>query len=331
MTHLATHARSAGVRNPVLDLFQVPPTDLSLVASRHVPINAFTTGINPIDFQIDPQEDFIDLNDSYFEVELQLKLDNSTNMAVGTRVSIVNNLAHSLFKQINVRLNGTLISPQTDTYHHKAFIETVFNNDPDDGDTILKPEGWFNGLNIRDVDENALTANELNPDHADFWALPADEQAWVKSRTKFLNGNRVVVKFKPYLEVFHLSKLLVPGVQIQIQMYLNSPTMWGMKHGGDRELRALTAEEISVKLFLNQKKVEPSVYRGLMTQFTGPKKVTYPTVRSEIRTYNHANDSQIFEAQHIPQSTAKQSSSVFAGSDCFQWFCDQVPLLVQDI
>ena len=139
------------------------------------------------------------------------------------------------------------------------------------------------------------------------------------------------MKFKPYLEVFHLSKLLVPGVQIQIQMNLNSAAMWGMKHGGDRELRALTAEDISVKLFLNQKKVEPSVYRGLMTQFTGPKKVTYPTVRSEIRTYNHANDSQIFEAQHIPQSTAKQSSSVFAGSDCFQWFCNQVPLLVQDI
>lgn len=299
MTHLVTHSRSAGVRNPVLDLFQVPPTDLSLVASRHVPINPFTTGINPIDFQIDPQEDFIDLNDSYFEVELQLKLDNNTNMAVGTRVSIVNNLAHSLFKQINVRLNGTLISPQTDTYHQKAFIETVLNNDRDDGDTILKPEGWFNGLNVRDVDEKALTANELNPDHADFMALPADEQAWVKSRTKFLNGNRVVMKFKPYLEVFHLSKLLVPGVQIQIQMHLNSPTIWGMKHGGDRELKALTAEDISVKLFLNQKKVEPSVYRGLMTQFTGPKKVTYPTVRSEIRTYNHANDSQIFEAHNI--------------------------------
>lgn len=145
------------------------------MASRHVLIKPFTTGINPIDFQTDPQEDFIDLNDSYFEVELQLKLDNSTNMAVGTRVSIVNNLADSLFKQINVRLNGTLISPRTDMYHHKVFIETVLNNDRDDGDTILKPEGWFNGLNIRDVDENALTANELNPDHADFRALLADE------------------------------------------------------------------------------------------------------------------------------------------------------------
>ena len=35
------HARSAGVRNPMLDLFDVPPTDLSLTASQFVPINPF--------------------------------------------------------------------------------------------------------------------------------------------------------------------------------------------------------------------------------------------------------------------------------------------------
>ena len=57
MTQLVTHACSAGVRNPMLDLFDVPPTDLTLVGSRHVPVNPFNTGVNPIDFQIDPQED----------------------------------------------------------------------------------------------------------------------------------------------------------------------------------------------------------------------------------------------------------------------------------
>ena len=61
-----------------------------------------------------------------------------------------------------MHLNGTLISPQTDTYHHKSFIDTVLNNDQEDGATILKPEGWFNGLTIRDQSENTLTANELN-------------------------------------------------------------------------------------------------------------------------------------------------------------------------
>lgn len=283
----------------MLDLFDVPPTDLSLTASRFVPINPFTTGVHPIDFQIDPQEDFIDLSNSYFELDLRLKLDNNTDILAATQVSLCNNIAHAIFKQINVRLNGTLISPQTDTYHHKSFIDTVLNNDRDDGETILKPEGWFNGLAIRDQSDHALTVNQLNVGHEDNGGLPADEQAWVLSRAKFLDGNRVILRFKPYLEVFNLSKLLVPGVQIQIQMYLNSHEIWSQTHGGARHIRDITADDLKVTLFLCQKKVEPSVYRSLMTQLTGSKKVTYPVVRSEIRTYNHANDSQVFEAHNI--------------------------------
>ena len=45
-------------------------------------------------------------------------------------MGLANNLAHTLFKQINVRLNGTLISPQTDTYHLKAYIETAVEPRP---------------------------------------------------------------------------------------------------------------------------------------------------------------------------------------------------------
>ena len=77
-------------------------------------------------------------------------MDNNDNIVEATQVSLCNNIAHAIFEQINVRLNGTLISPQTDTYHHKSFIDTVLNNDRDDVAMILKPEGWFNGLTIRD-------------------------------------------------------------------------------------------------------------------------------------------------------------------------------------
>jgi len=111
---------SSGVVNPTLDLFAVPPTDLSIMSYRMVPIHPFTTGINPVDFQIDPQEDYIDLSRSYFQLDWTLKKSDGNNAVAAENTFLVNNIAHSLFKQINVRLNGTLISPQTDTYHYKA-------------------------------------------------------------------------------------------------------------------------------------------------------------------------------------------------------------------
>ena len=49
-----------------------------------------------------------------------------------------------------------------------------------------------------------------------------------------------------------------------------------------------------------RKKVLPSVYRGLLNQFQkGSKKAEYPTVRSEIRTFNHPNGSVYFEVNNV--------------------------------
>ena len=73
MTDMIPHARSAGVRNPYLNMFKVPPTDLSMSSRRFVRINPFNVGINPVTFQVDPQEDFIDLKESYFEVDLAIR------------------------------------------------------------------------------------------------------------------------------------------------------------------------------------------------------------------------------------------------------------------
>ena len=69
MTDLLPHG-SLGTMNPTLDLFSVPLTDLSISRYRMVPIQTLTTGINPVEFQVDPQEDYVDLSRSYFELEL---------------------------------------------------------------------------------------------------------------------------------------------------------------------------------------------------------------------------------------------------------------------
>ena len=68
------------------------------------------------------------------------------NVVEATKLWPMNNLAHTLFKQM--RLDGTLISPQTDTYHYKAYLETLLNYKRNEGETVLKPEGWYNALDL---------------------------------------------------------------------------------------------------------------------------------------------------------------------------------------
>ena len=223
------HPASKSVLNPQLNLFTVPPTDLSMSSYRIVPIQTYTTGIDPVEFQVDPQEDYVDLSRSFFEIELALKLANGDNIAEATRLWPTNNLAHTIFKQISVRLNGTLISPQTDTYHYKAYLEALLNYNRDDGETVLKPQGWYNALDF----PAQLTANNTDTEgdgHAGFQALSPNQQASVKlmkaEQDNYTGGKRHVLRFTPDIEVFHLNKLFVPGVQIGIQMYLNSPNLF---------------------------------------------------------------------------------------------------------
>ena len=127
--------------NAKLDLFKMPPMDTSTSSYHMVTIQPFTTGTTPIDFQVDAQGDFVDLNRSYFDVELQLSSTDNNNLArtandTDTTIAPVNNFAHSIFKQINMRLNGTLISEQ-DTKR----IWKLLNNNRQAGEMILVPQG----------------------------------------------------------------------------------------------------------------------------------------------------------------------------------------------
>jgi len=254
------HLGSRSVLNPQLNLFTVPPTDLSMSSYRIVPIQTYTTGINPVEFQVDPQEDYVDLSRSFFEIELAFKLANGDNVVQATRLWPMNNLAHTLFKQISVRLNGTLISPQTNTYHYKANLETLLNYNRDDGETVLKPQVWYNALDF----PAQLTVNNTNTEgdgHEAFQALSSNQQASVQlmkaEQGNYTDGKQHMLRFTPHIEVLHLNKLLVPGVQIGIQMYFNSPNLFlnGVNVAG-----RLTHEEVKVRMYLCQVRLNPSVY-----------------------------------------------------------------------
>ena len=250
-----------------------------------------------MNFQIDPQEDFLDLNVSFFDVEHTIKKFASNLLATDV-LGLANNLANTLFKQINVRLNGTLISPQMDTYHYKAMIETALNYDRD-GESILAPKRWFNCLNVPDNAADEYTADMLNPAHNDYKAMSEDQKNLVQSRLQFIGGKKVALRFKPFLEVFHLSKHLVPGVQIQIEMYFNPPAVWTMRWHGASTLR-LTEANVDIRFFLNQVRVTPLIYREIEIERKGKlglpgEVVVYPTVRGEIHMYSHPNNNRHFE------------------------------------
>ena len=106
------------------------------------------------------------------ELDLGFKATGNANLTscndnVNCMTAPVNNLAHTLFKQINFRANGTLLTEQVDMYHLKAYLQTLLNYDRDDGETILQPTDWRNEIDS----PVTYTATTVKTDEADFAAL----------------------------------------------------------------------------------------------------------------------------------------------------------------
>lgn len=92
-----------------------------------------------------------------------------------------------------------------------------------------------------------------------------------------------MLRFKPLLQAFQPSKVLVPGVQINIQFYMNPPPIF---FDGVDQVSRMVPEDVKVRIHFCQLRLNESVYRGLTTQIaTKRKMVTHSVVKSEVRSF----------------------------------------------
>ena len=92
----------------------------------------------------------------------------------------------------------------------------------------------------------------------------------------------------------------MPQVQIGIQMYLNSPDFCTVRYAGADQLR-LAPQDIKVKMLLCQVTLNPSVSRELFLKMDRHM-VSYPAVRSELRTYNILATDRYYEINNPTQN-----------------------------
>ena len=117
-----------------IDLFSVPPTQQSLERGRwidYAPLSSVENTDSPINFLVTGTDEYIDLSKTILTVTGKIVKDNESVLdgSNQTDVAPVNNFLHSLFKQVDVYLNGKQVTPAMGTYPYRAYIETLLNYD----------------------------------------------------------------------------------------------------------------------------------------------------------------------------------------------------------
>ena len=131
------HEQSCECTKSELGLFSVPPTQTSMEQGSWVEYHPMTTVTDGwlIEFDISGTgEDYIDFANTMLYVKTKVTLNNP---AADAAVGPVSLFLHNLFSQVDISLNGTLITAWTNTYPYRALLETLLSYGEDAKKTQL--------------------------------------------------------------------------------------------------------------------------------------------------------------------------------------------------
>ena len=238
-----SHPQSVQGLNSGLDLYSVPATDTSLLhGARWIEYSPLVPGVDPIEFTIPKgTTSFIDLSKTQLLVELQILKATGEVLDVAT-VGLINNPLHSLFKQFSVRLNGTLITEQSDTYAYRAYIESLLNYTKYEKETFLTSSLFYK--------DTAGNMDEPDPTKAG----NAANKGLLRRSQYTLTSNIVGLMGTPFCDIFQTDRFLVPKVEVKIKINLNSNEFLLMSSVADEQVKI-----VSAKLRVRHVNVTPSV------------------------------------------------------------------------
>ena len=221
-----------------VDLFRVPPTQQSLERGRwidYAPLSSVDNPNSAITFLIAGTDEYIDLSKTILTVTGKITKKDGTSKLDGndqSNVAPVNNFLHSLFRQVDVYLNGKQVTPAMGTYAYRSYIETLSNYD-----VSAKQSQFSSALYYKDTAGemnsngslpslktlNYKTAGNASADASDKLYVPESGNVGFAKRHQFIkNGNRFVLSGPIFSDIFMTDRLLLNMMDLKVVLNRSS-------------------------------------------------------------------------------------------------------------
>ena len=147
----------------------------------------------------------MDLANTYLFVRAMVTKADGSDLDTDNPVGPVNNWLHSLFSQVDVYLNDTLVTPSTNTYPYCAYIETALSYSSDAMETQLTSQLWYKDTAGR-MDSVALADDDT-------------ANAGFQSRRNYTTQSHVVEMMgRLHVDMFLQDRFLLNGVDVKIRL-----------------------------------------------------------------------------------------------------------------
>ena len=230
------HPRSQECMVEELDLFTVSPTQNSIIKKQDIeyrPISTLSSS-SPIEIDVSGTEDYVHLPYTQLYVSGKIKHKDGTDLATDEKVGPVNNLLHSLWKQIDVYFGSTQVSSSTNTYSPESYTKTVLNFGMGAKSSQLQSAMWYGD-----------TAGAFE----DAKVGVAGTNSGYKKRNKFIQESKEFELTGPlYCDVFMIPKYLLSYVDMKIKLIPNPPEYFLMSEEADKEYQiSFTSIKLKVR------------------------------------------------------------------------------------
>ena len=265
------HSESCLCVPATTDIFFTPPTQTSVSIRRKVDFHpiANITDLGPLEFSIPGcEDDYWDLNDHCLELRLKVVKNDGKDIAAADKVGPVNFLLHALFSQIDIHLNGTLITTPSNAYPYKAYIEKQLNYGSETKKTLFGCELYHKDTAGKmDIhDPSAATGN-----------------AGLKARAKYFETSKtVVLRGSLHFAFLNQARLLLNQVGLRIKLTPHTSAFTLMSAADNYKITMVSARFEMTKVTLNPE-VVISHNRMLAKQ-----NAKYSFRRAEIKTFSIA-------------------------------------------
>lgn len=253
-----------------LDLFASPPLQTNILKTEEVAINPISSLDNSSTLEfisVGGGDTYRDLSSVYLRLVFAVENDPTlpSTSAPEIKISVVNNLLHSIFKNCNVYLNNVCVSSDN-LYHYRSYIENMLSYGGDSVNTHLSSCGWLLDSGNFDSIDNDGMKKRAN---------------WIKK------GRQVELYGKVHADLFNQSKLLLNNVDLKVVFNMEKSSFYMMTEGNDvseGEGKTPSIRLYSATLYMKHVTINPDILKAhhiaLMRQ-----PATYHYKRVEVKPF----------------------------------------------
>lgn len=249
-----------------LDIFAVPPTQNSVESGQMQCYRPFSTlsDNSPIEFLVPGHGDeYIDLTHTMIYITAKINIKDSANEKSASdeaNVAPINNWLHSMFSQVDIYLNQKCITPPSNCYNYRSYVENLLNYGDDAKTTHLATNFWY-----QDTAGNMDKTDTANAGYA-------------KRRSMTKNSQIVDMYGNLHCDLFNQDKYLLNGVEMKIKLQRAKTEFQLMATGCDPSITILDAI-----LYVRKIKINPSILIA-HARALSVATAKYPITRVDVKT-----------------------------------------------